>query len=775
MRPTEATPPRSQGGAAAAAVSLLVIVLFAATAVYFRRPPAAVPAAAPADEFSAGRAMKHVRELAQAPHPVGTAEHARVEQYLRAELAALGVEPQVQETTAVSTSRNAPVYAGTVHNVLARLAGTEHGRAVLLVAHYDSAPASRGANDDGAGVAAMLETLRALKAGPPLRNDVLFLFSDGEEVGSLGARAFVEQHPWAREVAVVVNLEARGNRGPSMMFETSEGNGWLVGQLAGVSRPSASSLMYEVYRVMPNDTDLTVFKKAGYAGYNFAYIDGPTHYHTGLDTAESVDEGSLQQQGGNMLSLARRLGGGDLTQTKAHDSVYFDLLGLGLVHYPGALTLPLAAVAALGFLVVLVWGLRRGTLGALKVVGGALASLAAVLLAAVATFAAVALTQAVAGGAWTPDGYSYHWGLLTAGFAAVALAAASGVVLLCRRRLGVANIAAGALIWWAALAVLTALGMPGASYLFTWPLLFAAAALALTLRRAEGAGQAVRPALLLSLCAGPALILFVPVVLLIAVALPLSVAFIPAVLVGLLTALLVPQLDAVGAGRRWPLPAAALCAAVLLFGVVSAAARREPSGPKQNTLFYGLDADAARAFWATGDGQADEWTAQFINGSRRSTLSEFFPFGAREFLNSEAPVATLQAPAVEVASDAREGDVRTLRLRVTSPRQAPVVLLSASARVLGAEVNGRPVDMKALPPSDRPEKGFGLNFFGLPAEGVEIVLRVAAAEPLNLRVVDRSYALPEIPGLAMKARPDYMISSPYSYSDATLVSKTYSF
>jgi hypothetical protein len=777
MRPTEAAPTGRDRGALAAALTLFVIALCAAAAVYFQRPPAAAGADAPAAEFSSARALKRLRQIAQAPHPVGSAEHARVEQYLRAELSALGVEPQVQEATAVSTSRNSPVYAGSVRNVMARLPGTEPGRAVLLVSHYDTVPTSRGANDDGASVAAMLETLRALKSGPPLRNDVIFLFTDGEEVGSLGARAFVEQHPWAKQVSVVLNFEARGNAGPSMMFETSEGNGWLVGRLAeSAPRPSASSFMYEVYRVMPNDTDLTVFKKAGYAGFNFAYIGGPIHYHTGLDRVESVDERSLQHQGANALSLARGLGGALLAETKAPDSVYFDIFGFALVHYPGALVLPLAVFASLGFLFVLVTGLHRGRLKALKVLGGVLVSFAAVVAAAVATFAAINLSQALAGNAWTPDGNSYQAGLLMAAFSALALAAAAGVVLLFRRRLGVANVAAGALVWWAALAVLTALLMPGAGYLFAWPLLFASAALALTMRREEGEGPATRSAALLSLSAAPALVLLAPVVLLIMVALPLSVAFVPVVLIALLAGLLAPQLDVIGAGRRWPVPAAALSVAALLFVGVVALTGRGETGPKQNSIFYGLDADAARAVWATGDVQADEWTGQFLtNGSRRNALGEFFPFGGREFLNSDAPVATLSAPVVEVTSDAREGDVRTLRLRINSPRQAPVVLLSTGARVLGAEVDGRAVDFHALPAGDRPEKGFGLNFFGLPADGLEVVLRVPAAEALNLRVVDRSYALPEIPGLAMKARPDYMVSSPASFSDATLVSKTYTF
>jgi hypothetical protein len=120
-------------------------------------------------------------------------------------------------------------------------------------------------------VAVLLETLRALRSSPPLRNDLIFLFTDGEEPGLLGAKAFVDAHPAA--AALVLNFEARGTSGPAFMFETSEGNGWIVRQFAEAAPyPQANSLSYKAYRNMPNDTDLTIFKKAGIAGLNFAFI-----------------------------------------------------------------------------------------------------------------------------------------------------------------------------------------------------------------------------------------------------------------------------------------------------------------------------------------------------------------------------------------------------------------------------------------------------------------------------------------------------------------------
>ena len=123
----------------------------------------------------------------------------------------------------------------------------------MLCAHYDSVPEGPGASDDAAGVAVVLETLRALKAGPPLDRDVIALFTDGEESGCLGARVFVDEHPWAGDVGIVLNFDARGNSGPSIMFETSDGNGWLIRKYAqAAQQPLATSVSMDVYKIMPN-------------------------------------------------------------------------------------------------------------------------------------------------------------------------------------------------------------------------------------------------------------------------------------------------------------------------------------------------------------------------------------------------------------------------------------------------------------------------------------------------------------------------------------------
>jgi Zn-dependent M28 family amino/carboxypeptidase len=177
------------------------------------------------------------------------------------------------------------------------------------MAHYDTVQDAPGASDDGAGVATMLETLRALKAGPPLKNDVSFLFTESEERGLLGARAFVDSHRWARDVGVVLNLETRGNTGPALVPDTSDEAGWAIREFAKAAPyPMTTSDSVAFYERSDADSNLRVFFNAGLTGLHVAYTGGLTNYHTPLDTVEAVDERSLQHMGSYALPLARHFG-----------------------------------------------------------------------------------------------------------------------------------------------------------------------------------------------------------------------------------------------------------------------------------------------------------------------------------------------------------------------------------------------------------------------------------------------------------------------------------
>ena len=238
-----------------------------------------------------------------------------------------------------------------VRNVVAVVPGSAPTGRVVLFAHYDSVQVSYGGNDDGAGVSTLLETARAVMAGPRPVNDLVFLFTDGEEACLCGAESFVSQDPLAADGGVALNFESRGSTGPAVMFETNRGNTDVVGMYgSAVPYPVATSFAVEVYRLLPSDTDFTPFRESGiFTGLNTAYIDGSAVYHTPQDKPSYMDLSSLQHHGSNALALARAFGNADiaaLRQPTSGDSTYFPALG-GLVRYPGWLVWPLAILAML--------------------------------------------------------------------------------------------------------------------------------------------------------------------------------------------------------------------------------------------------------------------------------------------------------------------------------------------------------------------------------------------------------------------------------------------
>jgi hypothetical protein len=387
-------------------------------------PPAARDEATPTAEFSAQRAHGVLARLLgeQAPHPTGSAANHLVRERLVAELRGLGLEPEVERRLACRHGR-----CGEVVNVLARLpgsAGAARG-AVLVATHYDSVAAGPGAGDAGASVAVAVETARALRAGPRPQRDVWLLIDDGEEQALLGAEAFVRERlsGTGAPVVAVVNLEARGTTGPSLLFELSAGNRRLVAAARALPRPITNSVYYTIYQRLPNDTDLTVFKAAGLAGVNFAFVGGAMRYHTPRDELAHVDLRTLQHHGDNALAMVRALADGEGEWGDTEDVVFFDLLALALVRWPVGWTLPLAVVA----LVLVVAAAFAGARPAMAAMSWALlAVVLAPVLAGAVTWALLAALRA-AGRLpyqWVATGWALEltaWGVAVATCAAVAL------------------------------------------------------------------------------------------------------------------------------------------------------------------------------------------------------------------------------------------------------------------------------------------------------------------------------------------------------------------
>jgi hypothetical protein len=731
--------------------ALLLACVLAALGLLHARGPSPLGAAAPPGEFSAGRSMAHLRQIARVPHPVGSAANAEVRAYLLTQLRALGLEPQVQD--AVGVSRTAlGGNAGKVHNVLARLPGRTPGKAVMLSAHYDSVPTGPGAADDGASVAAILETLRALRVGPPLEHDVIVLFSDGEEAHLLGAEAFVAGHPWARDVGLALNFEYRGNSGPMMMFETSVGNGRLIpGFARAAAHPVGSSLLYEVYKLLPNDTDMSPFKRAGIPGMNFAAIESPYSYHAEIDVPDTLDQRSLQHEGDLMLSLVRHFSRDDLSGLAAPDRVYFDVPG-GLLHYPASWAFALALVPA-ALLAWLLWQGRRQ--GRIRTARAVLAVPVFLLMLVALAGAAQLLWRGVAAAhpLYTQfiGPYNSQWYLLA--FMALVGGGYVGLQAVLARWFGALELAAGAMLCWQALLLTSALAMPGASFMLMWPLLLMLAALVLLQRAATLSGTA--RAVWLLAAAAPSILLFAPLLRSLYIGLGPKAVMVPAAVLVLLLGLLSPLLALLT--RRWLLPVLPVAAGVLALVAGSATAGFSAAQPRPSELSYVVDGAAGAAYWVSGNPEPEPWSAAYVDTAKgRRALPQLFGDLPGVWWGAPAPAEEIAAPRIDVVGDRRDGTERILELSVQSRREAARLTVTVEgAPVLASTLQGR-----ALAQGLRP--GWTVHGYALDGDPLAITLHVPAGEPLRIRATDRSHGLAR---LGVPARPAGLMGYPFGSSD----------
>jgi hypothetical protein len=764
------------------AVSVLIFISLLAFIATYHQTPAAASADVPTADFSSERALKHVKAISRRPHPTGSSEHAKVREYIVKELAALGINAEIQRANVVSARQGGLVEAGTVQNVVARLNGTDSRKAVMLVGHYDSAPTSLGASDDGSAIGAMLESARALKVSPPLKNDLIFLFTDGEEVGSMGAKAFLDEHPWAKDVGLVINFEARGSGGPAVLFETSDHNGGLIKEFArAATKPVASSLFYEVYRALPNKTDLTVFKDAGYPGLNFAYIGGHAHYHTLSDSMENMDQRSLQHQGTYALSLARHFGNSELNNLQQSNVVYFNLLGLTLIYYPVGWAMPLAVLVTLLLIGVLMLGLRRRVLTIGGIALGAITLLLTSLIsAAVVTLVWMGVSALHSDYKLIPQGVTYNSNLYIASFVALTVAASATLYIWFGKKVSLQNLMGGSLLVWTMLMVLTSWLVPGASYLFTWPLLFSIVGLGFMIWRNQEPASP-KTLLILCLCAAPAIILLFPVLYTLYIALPTSMAGAVSIVLALLLGLLIPHLKLMSAPKRWIVPVGAALLSLVFIVSGSLTAGFDQKHPKPVNLFYAVNADMGKAIWGSSDQRLDGWTSQFFaQHMERSAIEEYVPSSYTGFAHSPAPDAHLSPPSAALLSDSTNNNVRTLRLRIASPRQAPFISVSADAstEVIGASVNGKQINGSDTAPPAGGKVRWEMFYYAPPAEGIELALEVKPSQPVKLTLVDQSFELPAPLVASFGARPSNLMPTPFPFNpfgDSTLVSKTYTF
>ncbi len=695
-------------------------------------PPVAQPADAPPARFSAGRAMADVRLIGQAPHPAGSAEHRRVRTRLLARMAALGLAPRVLPGRAIKlkTERaGVSIEGADVANLIGVLRGRDAAApALLLMAHYDSVPSSSGAADDGAGIAAALEIVRALRTGAPPVRDVVLLFTDAEEDGLLGARAFfADRH--ARRIGFVLNMDMRGGGGRAIMHETGHGAGGAIALYRrSAPQPTTDSIAAYVERLIRNSSDFRIAADRGLPGLNFAILDRQFDYHAASSRPDTLDSRSLQHLGDQVLGVARAAAVATALPDRARDPAYASLLGIVVIAYPawigwivGAAGLALALAAwrraAVPAAAVLRATVLRGTAAAVHLLLVLVLALTLARLATGVPFgftvgrpllarwdwyeAAVALLGAAVAIGW--------WGLALAGLrrAAVAVPLVLGGLILLAGGGGwivAAMAAVAALLAWPAwhapippralglglaaivalLALVAQAVAPTAAVMPTWSLLGGGAALLLAAdgtRRGLALAGVVAAVLVAQQAATAHLLMLAVGETIAAVAAPfLLFAALP------LAPLLAASLRVRSAAWVALPPLVLAAGAILLIRFGDPASARRPA---IGQIVHVSDGASGRFYRATSLAFPDRWTRAALGPAGQGAL---LPVYDHALIAPGEPIAPAR---VRIERGRRADGAVVLRFRGPPGTREIRLALAATAPLRGAQVNGIRVPLLA--------------------------------------------------------------------------------
>ena len=820
--PTEGTPTKNNRRVMYSFAMAIFLGLISFMGINQFKLPEKVSAKAPAGEFSSGRAMELLKNFAVKPHPIGSAEHNKVRDYIISELKSLGFMPQIQKTQVMREWSVSFIRVASIENIMVRIPGTNNSKAVMLVAHYDSVPTGPGTSDDGSGVVTLLETLRALKNNPPLKNDVIFLFTDGEEIGLMGAKAFADQHPWAKDVGVILNFEASGSGGSVMMFETSNLNGWLVNEFAEAAQyPVATSLAYEIYKRMPNDTDLSIFKKAGYAGLNFAFLGNRYDYHTMSDNLQNIDERTLQQDGSYALSLTKHFGNLNLDNVEATNSVYFNLFGYRLITYSTLLVIPFAIIIALFFIIILVIGFRKKMIG----VGGTLAGFFAFLLNLVlvpviiqcfyriiikgypgehfmllfynngylllaAIFFALALTFVIY---WfLTKGmkvlYSvlfifviallYFSGLFTWIYFIITIVIAVALYLIFRKGKAVWNLTTGSLFGWLVLTIYTSIYVPGVSYLFAWPLFLALIPIFIVFLTGKENLLTLRNIILFAVFAIIPVLWFSSLVDVFNLSMGIGMIGGTIMIVSLLSSLLIPQINIITSGSKLLVPGIFIILSAMCFLLLLSNSKYNERYRKMNSLFYLYDADVNESFLGSTDLKPDNWISKYLTDNPDTVSGvKYFPRYNRMLLKKDMKGDSLLVPVMEITEDTVISGLRTVKFHLSSERKSTIIdiYINPASVVVAGKING--LEVKSFKEYNSKGKNNWLHwgYFAVPDSGINISLTLQSQKTVEVKVCDICYGLSDTGVTDIIKRPAYMMPNPFTITDEAYAIKSFSF
>lgn len=750
--------------------SMLFLVAFLCGIFYFMMPRGYDKTEAPLSEFSTKRALAIVKSIAIKPHFVGSEYHETVAQHLQNELEKLGLQTAAQEGFTM-TEKGTLVYS---KNILAKINGTSNTKALLLLSHYDSAPHSfsPGASDDASGVATILESVRAfLYAKTKHKNDIVILFSDAEELGLNGAALFVSQHKWASQIGLVLNFEARGSSGPSfMLMETNNGNAKMVTEFSkgNAKYPMSNSLMYSIYKMLPNDTDLTVFREKGkIQGFNFAFIDNHFNYHTAQDTYQNLNPNSLAHQGSYIMPLLAYFSNSDLTNLNSSDNKIYFNVPFAFVSYPFGWILPMLLIA-IGLVLLFVFiGLGKQLLRMDEIIKGLFSLFGALLITGLVTYIGWKIVLA-----FYPQyndilhGFTYNGHDYIYGFVSLTLAICFLIYRKDSKRNSEMNQLIAPLFIWILINIGIAIQLQGAGFLII-PVIASSLMLGyFVLTQKSNAFLNVIMAL-------PTLILLAPFIQLFPIGLGLKILVGSSILTVLSFAILLPIFGSFSQKKLWS--AFSLLVAIGFFVKAHQSSDYNAKNAKPNSLVYILNGDTNKANWATYDTNLDEWTKRYLGGNQKDAKALnsdklYSKYGSEYTFMADAPTATIAKPTVEFITDSTIGKNRYLKIVITPNRKVNRYDVFANEKVTiqNLKANGaKSIDLKSNIINKKSNKL--LSYYVVDNMPLEMEFSIPANQNLDMNFIESSFDLMTNPLFRIAKRSDWMIPKPFVLTDAVIV------
>lgn len=723
-------------------------------------------------EFSVRNAFEHVEHIAQEPHYTGSKNHSKVRNYIVEQFQNLGLEVHTQNGYVINDYN----IMTNPENIVAVLEGSnpKSKSDLLVMAHYDSAPhSSFGAADDAAGVAAILESLRVfLEKEETPENNIIFLISDAEEIGLLGAQLFVEEHSLVENIGLVLNFEARGTSGPSnAILESNYGNKRLVEALvdAGAQYPVTSSLMFDIYKTMPNDTDATVFREErNIPGFFFAFIDGHYNYHAATDTPKNLSLNSLAHQGSYLTALLPYFGNKDLSSFEdSKNRIFFDFPFFKILNYDYIWIFPLLILGWLGFFLLLGTGFRRQSFDKYDILLGFKALISSlVLVGLLGFFGWKLLLQFYPQYSEIQQGFPYNGDLYISAF----IALSGGLLFLIyhafSKRSGNKGLLVAPLALWLIICTVISFTFKGASF-FIIPVLFFEIILALMIWKNN-----LNPLFVLLLLI-PCIFIFSPLILFIPVALGLKMIFI-SLLLFLLQFWMILAVFERFKRKNWM---GALAIALGVFFLVEAHLESEFSEdrPKPNSLVYTLDKDKEKAQWSTYDNIFDEWNQPYFAERKKAKSDQKdggSKYGEGFTYTQRARVKEIPGVQYEIKKDSTQSGKIQYLIKVNPERNMDRInLFSDQIKYFSeVEVNDIPLENPSSEDS-KILKSFGnssrfLTYY--PVANDTLTLKITMPENMSgeIELYGVSNDLLNNPYIEIPERKKYMMPRPFVINDA---------